>query len=314
MDSSNRQYYLHAIESEVKPLFSDVTMSDLYSLAVNHANPLRMFLAASVLALLWAIESITTGDSFRKRLRHLFRNLSLAGINGAVLFFSLGLLTVVIAEFVEKNDLGLLPLLPVPIALKTLIAFVVLDGWTYFWHRANHRWDFLWRFHRVHHSDAEMDVSTSARFHVGELTMAALCRLPVVILFGIGPFSLLLHEVALVAVSQFHHSRLALGRVDTWLSYLIVTPRMHRIHHSIDAGDMHTNFASVLSLWDRLFGTVRSKDASKVLSCGIQEFNQPQWQTLPGMLCLPFAPLEGSIPEPESEYVIPPAPNTAPTK
>ena len=137
-------------------------------------------------------------------------------------------------------------------------ALLVLDAFTYFWHRANHRLPFLWRFHRVHHADAKMDVTTASRFHIGEIAMSSVLRMPLLFLTGIRLWELGIFEAAMLLVVQFHHANIGVGaRLDRWLRLFIVTPAMHKVHHSRVSVETNSNYSSLLSVWDRVFGTYR---------------------------------------------------------
>ncbi len=255
----------------------------------SHPMFVRVLSAACVLTSLWMIETLWPyAKDRRHRTRHGLRNLAMAAINAAAVFSTVGLATATIAEYARASQWGLLPMIDSWSWLAGLLAFLVLDSWTYFWHRANHRFRFLWRFHRVHHSDTDMDVTSSARFHAGEIGLAAICRLPVVVFFGISPIVLLVHETVLLAVSQFHHSNFSLGRVDDLLRLFVVTPAMHRIHHSRNVVETNSNYASILSIWDRLFQSHCIVQDESTIRLGLDEFAEPKWQTLTGMLKTPL--------------------------
>jgi sterol desaturase/sphingolipid hydroxylase (fatty acid hydroxylase superfamily) len=130
---------------------------------------------------------------------------------------------------------------------------IVLDFWDYWMHRANHRIPFLWRFHMAHHSDMEIDVTTSARFHLGELIISTGLKCLVILVWGPSLVGLVTFDILLTACSQFHHSNLNLpsGLQDP-LERVVVTPRMHRCHHAMHENCVNTNYASILSAWDRI--------------------------------------------------------------
>ena len=258
----------------------------------DSAVSIRILSATMVLTSLWMVETLWPFATNRQhRTIHGLRNLTMAAINAALVFSTLGLATATVAELAMEAGWGLLPIINRSPWTRGVLAFLVLDAWTYFWHRANHRFRFLWRFHRVHHSDTEMDVTSSARFHAGEIGMAAICRLPVVVGFGIAPVVLLIHETVLLAVSQFHHSNISLGRFDRLLRWVLVTPAMHRVHHSQRVAETNSNYASILSVWDRLFGSHVVIEDEQTIQLGLEEFVDPKWQTVTGMLKTPF---EGS--------------------
>jgi sterol desaturase/sphingolipid hydroxylase (fatty acid hydroxylase superfamily) len=249
----------------------------------------RALPAILILVLLWTWETARPLIVGRKaRLRHAVRNLSLAAVNGVLLFFTLGFLTTLLAGWTAENKIGLLHIGEIGWARRLVVGFIILDAWAYLWHLANHTNQFLWRFHRLHHSDHEMDCTTSARFHFGELAIAATTRLPFIVAFGLEPLAIVVHETVLVAVSQFHHSNIDLGRWDRWLRWLIVTPSIHHVHHSRRLPETNSNFASVLSVWDRICRTFRSPEKSGDLDFGLDELVDPHWHSIPAMLKLPF--------------------------
>lgn len=137
---------------------------------------------------------------------------------------------------------------------EIIISIIVLDAFDYLWHRANHRVTFLWRFHKAHHSDTEMDVSTALRFHPGELLLSAIVKALWVMIWGPTAVAWFLFEALVSLCAQFHHSNIDFSdRVEHWLSLFIVTPRYHAAHHAVDRQFGDRNFSTILSVWDRLF-------------------------------------------------------------
>lgn len=236
----------------------------------------RLIPAAVWLGILWSAESYVAVPRAR-RLRHGAANLAMAAINGLLLFFTVGSMSVYICEHAEHRWFGW---------ASPLVAFLGLDLFCYLWHRANHRVRWLWRFHRVHHADSAMDVTTAGRFHVGELGMAALVRLPLLYGLGVSTSLLLTYETTLLAVSMFHHANVRLGPWDAVLQTLLVTPGMHSIHHSRDPGHFDRNFSSVLSIWDRLFGTFHTTTAA--IEHGLDGIHEAQAICVRSMLSAPF--------------------------
>ncbi|MEO8557968.1 MAG: sterol desaturase family protein [Rhodospirillales bacterium] len=137
-----------------------------------------------------------------------------------------------------------------------LLDLVVLDFLIYWWHRANHRWTLLWRFHDVHHRDEFLDTTSAVRFHSGEVILSALARAAIMIPLGMPLVSVLVFEMAVLIAALFHHSNL---RLPDWferpLSWLIVTPSIHWVHHHAVRSDTDANYGTVFSFWDRLFGS-----------------------------------------------------------
>jgi sterol desaturase/sphingolipid hydroxylase (fatty acid hydroxylase superfamily) len=223
------------------------------------------------------------------RARHALRNLALGGLNAALN----GLLCVGLwwaaAHWATAHGFGLLRLVSLPTWAHLLTAFVLLDLWMYGWHRMNHRNRFLWRFHRVHHSDPTMDVTTASRFHVGEITLSCLARLPIIALLGVGLLDLVLYETVMFAVVQLHHANIKLPeRLERTLRLFIVTPYMHKVHHSDWQPETDSNYSSLFSFWDRVFGSFRLRDDPHSVHFGLQELATPEDQTLKGLLATPF--------------------------
>jgi sterol desaturase/sphingolipid hydroxylase (fatty acid hydroxylase superfamily) len=258
-----------------------------------------------LLALFWGWETLAPlRERGRGRLRHAGRNLAMALLNTAVLALFLGVATVAVADWAAANGLGLLHALDVPWPLALLVAVVLLDGWMYAWHRANHAVPLLWRFHRMHHSDDQMDVTTATRFHLGEHVIGAALRLGLVPLFGLGVWHLLAYDVLVVAVTQFHHANIDLGRWDRRLRWLLVTPYVHHTHHSRRRPETDSNFSTIFSFWDRLAGTFRHRP--ETLRYGLDEFDGPEWQTVGGMLRTPLVNVPREDAEPPAPARLPP--------
>lgn len=242
------------------------------------------------LAALWTWETFFPFVGGRKnRLRHAGRNLAIAISNTVVLSLLFGTATVGVAVWAANQNVGLLHLLTVPWPWRLLVAILLLDAWLYVWHRMNHRIPLLWRFHRMHHADREMDVTTATRFHLGEHLMAATLRLGLIPLFGVTALEILVYETLVVAVTMFHHSNISLGRYDRPLRWLVVTPRMHQIHHSRLRRETDSNYAVLFTLWDRLARTYRMLADGEVVALGLEEFDDDRWQSVIGMLKTPLA-------------------------
>lgn len=188
---------------------------------------------------------------------HGWRNLALGGLNGVILALAGVPCLMMVSNWAEERGFGLLRLIPLPGGraglLASLAAIVAFDGLMYLWHRANHLVPWLWRFHELHHSDPEMDTTTTIRFHPIEIAISTLWRMAALPLLGMTVADLLLYETLLFPVILFHHSNIRVPpALDRLASRLIVTPRLHRIHHSFIRAESDTNFGSLLSIWDRL--------------------------------------------------------------
>lgn len=255
---------------------------------ITEAKPL---VSAIVLALLWTAESIVPMFSDRtRRLRHGAVNLALGAINAAMASVVFGASMLFVTEWARQQPFGLLHWLALPAWAAWPLGLVLFDGWMYTWHRLSHRVKFLWRFHAVHHSDRAMDVTSAVRFHTGEIVISSLARLVVLPLIGLTMPQLLLYEAILLPVILFHHSNIRIpSGLDRALRCLITTPWMHWVHHSAWQPETDSNFSSVLSIWDRLFGTFRLRDDPGTIQLGLDDGqDRGEWQSLPAMLASPF--------------------------
>ena len=239
--------------------------------------------------LFWVWESFAPFMVQRSRTRHAARNLILASINAAVLVLVFSGATVAMAEISASRHWGLLYSVDFTTLVRVALAFLLLDAWNYGWHWLNHRFPILWRFHQVHHSDPVMDVSTATRFHFGEIVISATLRLLLIPILGIPIEGLILYDGTLLVATQFHHSNLLLpDQIDRLVRYALVSPDMHKLHHSREKVETDSNYASVLSLWDRLFGTYRQKKDRRSIRFGLDSFHGEERRSLSGLWMAPF--------------------------
>ena len=192
-------------------------------------------------------------------------NLALAVFNTVVLRLALPISLVAWAAIVEQRQWGLLLWEPLSRSLENpvargVVSLLLLDLLVYAQHVAFHRIPWLWRWHRVHHADLELDASSGIRFHIGEIALSLLLKGAAVACLGIAPEDVLLFEILLNAAAMFNHANVAWPKsVDRVLRCFIVTPDMHRVHHSIEPDEMHRNFGFNVPWWDWLFGTYRAE-------------------------------------------------------
>lgn len=219
-------------------------------------------------------------------------NLGIVVLNSIVLRLLFPAAALGMALFAQENGWGVFNHFALPGWAALLGGIVLLDLAIYLQHVLFHAVPALWRLHRVHHADLDMDVTTGARFHPAEIILSMLIKLAVIAALGIPPEGVLLFEVLLNASSMFNHSNVRLpGRLDRVLRNLVVTPDMHRVHHSLERDETNSNFSFNLSLWDRLFGTYRAQPRAghERMQIGIPEFRErADCIALPGMLTLPF--------------------------
>ena len=174
---------------------------------------------------------------------------------------------------------------------------LLLDLWVYWWHRANHEWPLLWRFHRVHHLDQFLDATSAVRFHPGEVLISALARAPIVILADIPLTSIALFDTLLLLGTLFHHSNVRLpARFEAGLRWLIVTPSHHWVHHHVAHRDTNSNYATLLTVWDRLFASWSTTERSPDMRIGTGDLRDVP---LPALAARPFGAQQPCTPPPE---------------
>jgi sterol desaturase/sphingolipid hydroxylase (fatty acid hydroxylase superfamily) len=238
---------------------------------------------AAWLALLLVAERLLPAVPFPKsgRWNRPARNLAMLLISALV---SLAVV-VPVSRWAAGLDLGTRPAWATGGA-GLLFDLLLLDFLIYWWHRANHRIPFLWRFHEVHHLDRFLDVTTSVRFHFGEVILSALARAAVIALFAIPLSSVLVFEALILVSAAFHHSNLKLpAGLERALSWIVVTPSIHWVHHHRIRRDTDSNYATVLSLWDRLFGSRSPTRRTPEMEIGVEGREE---EDLPGLLARPF--------------------------
>ncbi len=224
------------------------------------------------------------------RIKHAIPHILTALFNGLLTRLLLAVITIKIIAWASRFPLALTFSIPFFAYLKTVLIFILFDLWMYLWHMANHRISFLWLFHRAHHTDTDMDTTTALRFHPGELILSSSLRLPVLILLGMSFSEVVLFETILNTSTLFHHSNLAIPeKWDRILRAVIVTPNMHRVHHSVELLETNSNYTSLLSVWDRLFRSFRKREDTQTITIGLPRFREGKWQRLRGFLLTPFA-------------------------
>lgn len=239
-------------------------------------------------ALLWIAEGILPFFRVRSsRGRHAFVNLGLAATN-LLIILPADIATAAILEQTGATFSGLRGYLPDG-APGTIAILLLLDLWLYLWHRMNHEIPMFWRFHAVHHSDAELDVTSAWRFHPGEILLSELLRLPFLVLTGAGIRELIIYNLLMNPVIQFHHSNVRLPeRYDRILRTVIPTPLLHRLHHSTIRSEHDNNYGALLSIWDRLLGTLLIGPVEPTKALGLEGTSGPDWQKWSNLIQKPF--------------------------
>jgi sterol desaturase/sphingolipid hydroxylase (fatty acid hydroxylase superfamily) len=223
------------------------------------------------------------------KLRRDVRNLAVGGLVAIALHLAERPVVGPLARLVERRRWGLLQRARLPQWAETALAVLLMDYTLYLWHVLVHRVPWLWRFHLVHHADLDMDASTALRFHFAELTVSVPWRSAQVVAIGVSPRALSVWQTFLFCSILFHHSnlRLPIG-LERRLSRLVVTPRLHGIHHSTLEEEANSNWSSGLTVWDLLHGTLRRNVRQPDIVIGVPGYRDPSELTLPRLLALPF--------------------------
>ena len=193
-----------------------------------------------------------------KRFFRLFFHVKIAIINTVIIRFPTIFLIIPSLMLITENQYGVLNNIDISFALKAVFGLLLLDLAYYFWHRLNHTNSFLWRFHSVHHLDTHLDVTTSLRFHFGELLLSSLFKTILILLLGAPISVFIFYEILLSACNQFHHSNIKLSdNLDQILNKFIVTPKYHTNHHTVMKDSRNANYSSILTIWDSIFFTYK---------------------------------------------------------
>ncbi len=221
-------------------------------------------------------------------LARLALNLLLAAV---ALVTAAGLVRPLVVRLLGRGDRGMLGALHLPPPIAAVLAFLLLDLSFYWWHRLNHRLPWLWRFHNVHHFDPDLDVSTALRFHYGEIAFSAAFRVAQVAILGLGPGVYWSYELCFQANTLFHHSNVRLPiALERALARVLVTPRMHGIHHSQVETEAMSNYGVLLPWWDRLHRTLRLNVPQRLVVIGVPAYSHPEDNRPRRVLAAPFAP------------------------
>jgi len=223
--------------------------------------------------------------------RRWFANLSLVVIDTTVIRFLLPVLPVGMALLCRERGWGVLNILMLPDWMEIVLAVVAFDFVIYLQHALFHFLPTLWRLHRMHHTDLDIDVTTGNRFHPLEIVISAGIKLAAVALIGPSALAVVVFEVLLNATSQFNHGNIRIPEaLDRWLRLVVVTPDMHRVHHSILSRETNSNFGFNLPWWDRLCGTYRAQPEAGHggMTIGLKEFRDPKRLALFRLLIQPF--------------------------
>lgn len=252
----------------------------------------RLISFGAVLALMMALEyAVPRRSRLLARWHRWPGNVAMVIIDSVAARLIIPLAVIGVAASAQAQGWGLLNQVALPDWVEVAIAVMLLDLAIYGQHCAFHTVPSLWRLHRMHHSDPDLDVTTALRFHPVEILLSSLLKLLVVALLGASPLAVLIFEVLLNATAMFNHSNIALPLwIDTMLRRVLVTPDMHRVHHSIDARETNSNFGFNLPWWDWLFGTYRAQPVAghQGMTTGLADFRGNRDQRIDQLLIQPL--------------------------
>jgi len=223
--------------------------------------------------------------------RRWFTNIAMVVLSSVVLRIIFPLAAVGTAIWAQEAGYGLFPLFGVPVWVAGILAFLVLDFAVWLEHVVSHKWPWLWRIHRMHHADTGFDLTTALRFHPLEIVLSMIWKAAIIIALGAPPVAVLVFEIVLNGASMFNHANIRLPlAADKILRLLIVTPDMHRIHHSTDRRETDSNYGFNLAIWDRLFSTYTRapRRGQTGIEIGLSEWRDARTANLGWALALPF--------------------------
>jgi len=259
---------------------------------LNHEPTIRLitFLAVLIGMMVWEVATPRRRQEIPRVLRWT-NNLSLVVIDTAILRLTFPVLAVGLAGIAEANGWGLFNVVDLPLWVAVIAAILMLDLAIYLQHIVFHAVPGLWRLHRMHHADLEFDATTGLRFHPVEIVLSMAVKLVLVVAIGAPAVAVLAFEVILNAASIFNHSNISLPpAVDRVMRLFLVTPDMHRVHHSVEPRETNSNFGFSVPWWDRMFGTYLAQPAKGHLGMeiGIEQFRTPRELWLDRMLVQPL--------------------------
>ncbi len=226
-------------------------------------------------------------------------NLSLVALDTLIVRLLFPTAALGMASMVQDLEWGVLNVVSVPYWSAVLISIIMLDLAIYLQHVMFHALPALWRLHMVHHADLDLDVTSGSRFHPIEIVLSMFIKLGVIAVLGPPLLGVLIFEVVLNGLAMFNHANVRMPLpLDRVLRLIIVTPDMHRVHHSVERPEHNTNFGFNLSCWDRVLGTYKDQPARghEGMTIGLKSFRERTWQSLPRLLAMPFfRPTDSSI-------------------
>ena len=241
---------------------------------------------ALLLVLSWAIP---LRAERRRRIHRYVTNAVMSALALGAGWIAVRPLSLLLGGWASARGFGLLRWVALPPVFHLAFGFLLLDLSFYYWHRANHVVPLLWRFHNVHHVDPDLDVTTSFRFHLVEVLYSAPFRAAQVVLFGVPLVTFVLYELVFQCCTVFHHSNVRLPiRLERLLNLVLVTPRMHGIHHSNIQDETNANYSVIFRWWDALHRTLAVGVPQSQITIGVPGYVRPRDNTVQSLLLMPF--------------------------
>ncbi len=258
----------------------------------EHEGVIRLTVFVGVFALMavWEIFG-QKRELTQPKLQRWLTNWALVVVNSVAVRLFVPVLAVSFAASMQNHSIGLMNFIDMPVWLSVILGVVILDCCIYFQHVLSHRIPMLWRLHKVHHADRDIDVTTGARFHPLEIIFSMLYKLVCIFVFGVPAIAVFLFEIILNASAMFNHSNVSIKTgIDKVLRLLIVTPDMHRVHHSELPAETNSNYGFFLPWWDRLFNTYidQPKYGHNDMTIGLTEYQTDNPSKLAWSMLLPF--------------------------
>lgn len=233
---------------------------------------------------------------YKGRVKVMISNLLLVGVNNLMILI-IPVIPLGAAAVATERGFGLLQWVALPKGVSLVIGFLLLDVVIYWQHRLFHHQDLLWRLHRMHHYDPMLDVTSGLRFHPLEIFISNFIKVIAILLFGVNALTVLIFEISLNGLAMFNHADIRLSEgVERWVSYLLITPAKHTIHHSIKRNEVNSNYGFSVPWWDMLFGSYIKNGTlpQAEIHIGILDTPDAKYITFPGMLIEPFLPRKAS--------------------
>ncbi|NQY23633.1 MAG: sterol desaturase family protein [Campylobacteraceae bacterium] len=268
-------------------------MNTLNTFILNNEALIRITFFVSIIFIMFFLEVFIPQRKLKiKKQKRWFSNFLLVFLGSFLVKLFLPFAAIGAAILAYEKNIGLFSYLELPYFLEILLSVVLLDLLIYFQHRYFHKNTFFWKFHKVHHSDMDYDLSTALRFHPVEILFSMIIKIAAILILGAPLLAVFIFEIILSSLAVFNHSNIRLNKsFDKYLRFLIVTPDMHRIHHSVHKEELNSNYGFNISFWDKIFSsyTAKPKDEYETMTIGLANLqDKKQMTNILSLLNLPF--------------------------